>query len=715
MINLDAKLETWKNKLLDLGKRNSLLNYRDTRRSNLRIKKPEIFDLWDSFVLKEEPLIFPLPEDVMLIEDDDLAETPLETGGVVTNQSVKEQQKTLNNIRTKAKTAIEEQGINLLYLSFGFVRWTESENSDQTFDAPLILVPVALKLESITSPFVLTLHEDEIVVNPTLIYKLENDYGIKLPEFNSEGSLSDYFSEVSEIISKSHWEIIPEVGLGLLSFLKINMYRDLEQHKEKILQNPIVRALGGDTTALQYDLSEFENVDHDVIETAVNKRRRENQTFEEFFNEDRPDAFFIKNLENVQGDERDTIIFSIGYAKDASGKMHMNFGPLSKSGGERRLNVAITRAKYNVKLVGSIMPTDIETERINAEGPKLLRGYIDFAIHGPSVLENEITDSDIVENDSPFEAAVYNFLDRKGYKLGTQVGCSGFRIDMAVKHPSLSGRYVLGIECDGATYHSARTARERDRLRQDVLEGMGWKIYRIWSTDWIKDPNTEGERLLEAVDKAISEYVEDVPTTSKSADNAEPEAFLSVEKKEITAAQAKNPYGFTTPKATNFGSLPRDRNGYLQMKDCIELLVKNEFPIHYDLLCQKLASLLGREKATKVVRREVDYALQGMRTRILRKGDFFYPVGYTDVPVRTLNGRSIKYISIDELASAMYTISQKCIGTTREALIIETVRAYGFTRSGSSITNAMNQAYDQLLSDNKIHEVDGKVAVNCND
>ena len=160
------------------------------------------------------------------------------------------------------------------------------------------------------------------------------------------------------------------------------------------------------------------------------------------------------------------------------------------------ISLLLTRAKYNVKLVGSIMPTDIDIDKINSEGPKLLRAYIDFAINGSKVLEREITESDIAKHDSPFEEAVYKFLDRKGYKLATQVGCSGYRIDMAVKHPTLSEIYVLGIECDGAAYHSARTARERDRLRQDVLENMGWKIYRIWSTDWIKDPITEGKNLL---------------------------------------------------------------------------------------------------------------------------------------------------------------------------------------------------------------------------
>lgn len=456
----------------------------------------------------------------------------------------------------------------------------------------------------------------------------------------------------------------------------------------------------------------FGEVQQLAIDTAIRKMRLENQQFEPFFREDEHDAFFVKSLENVQGDERDTIIFSIGYAKDATGVMRMNFGPLSQVGGERRLNVAMTRAKYNVKLVGSILPTDIDVDRVSADGPKLLRSYIDFAINGPSILASEITEQDTVEHDSPFEAAVYNFLDRKGYKLATQVGCSGYRIDMAVKHPTLSGRYALGIECDGASYHSARTARERDRLRQDVLESMGWKIYRIWSTDWIKDPITEGNRLLEAVNQAIADYVEELPSMiqhNEAAPTEDTDSFLTVEDKPVDIGKAANPYGFAAPVVTDFKQLPRDQYGYLKMTDCIELLVKNEYPIHYELLCQRLSPLLGREKATSVVRREVDYALKSVKDHIVRKGDFLYPAGYTEVPARQANGRSIKYISTDELATAMLLVLKQCVGTTRSALIDETTRAYGFSRRGANITSAMNQAYELLLSEGRVGEVDGKI------
>ena len=250
----------------------------------------------------------------------------------------------------------------------------------------------------------------------------------------------------------------------------------------------------------------FSESQQQSIESAIRQKRLADQSYEDFFDEDKEEEFFVKNLENVQGDERDIIIFSIGYGKDANGVMYMNFGPLSRNGGYRRLNVAITRAKYNVKLVGSIQPQDINMDKTNSEGVKLLKDYIEYAINGPSYLQNEIKINDANQNESSFEEAIFDFLTKNGYVVKTQIGCSDYRIDMAVKHPSLNGIFVLGIECDGLSYHSARTARERDRLRQSVLEDIGWTTYRIWSTDWIKDAKTEGDKLISAIEESISKY-----------------------------------------------------------------------------------------------------------------------------------------------------------------------------------------------------------------
>lgn len=259
----------------------------------------------------------------------------------------------------------------------------------------------------------------------------------------------------------------------------------------------------------------FGEAQQSMIENAITERRRKHLEFEPFFSMDRQEPLFIRNLETVQGDERDTIFFSIGYAKDERGKFIMNFGPLSQVGGERRLNVAITRARYQLKLVGSIMPTEINVDRISSEGPKLLRDYIDFAIRGSSALLAETTVQGNEWFDSPFEESVYEYITANGYDVKTQVGCSGYRIDMAVLHPEYNGRFAIGIECDGASYHSARTARERDRLRQTILESMGWKFYRVWSTDWIKDPCEEGKKLLAAIQKAIDDYREPEPPQEK--------------------------------------------------------------------------------------------------------------------------------------------------------------------------------------------------------
>lgn len=273
----------------------------------------------------------------------------------------------------------------------------------------------------------------------------------------------------------------------------------------------------------------FGEIQQTAIEEAIIRKRRENPQYETFFKEDKEENVFIKNLETVQGDERDTIIFSIGYAPDASGKFIMNFGPLSRNGGERRLNVAVTRARYNLKLVGSIMPTDIDPDRTSGQGPKLLRLYIDFAINGAKAILGETAINSGVWFDSSFEEAIYNFITAQGYEVTTQVGCSGYRIDMAVRHPKYNGRFAIGIECDGAAYHSARTARERDRLRQTVLEDMGWNIYRVWSTDWIKDQHTEGLRLLTAIKEAVENYRE--PTPKDYADSLKVVDFLDISSK----------------------------------------------------------------------------------------------------------------------------------------------------------------------------------------
>lgn len=185
--------------------------------------------------------------------------------GIVTNQPPKERQKTLRSIRDKARTALEEQGVNVLYLAFGFLKWYESEHSDQALYSPLILVPVTITWESITSPFILNLYEDDIVLNPTLAYKLENDFAIKLPEYNEDNDIEVYLSKIGNLISHSNWRVESETGLSLFSFLKINMYKDLDLHRDKIKANAVVRSLCGHSSCIdERVIEEINNYDHDA-------------------------------------------------------------------------------------------------------------------------------------------------------------------------------------------------------------------------------------------------------------------------------------------------------------------------------------------------------------------------------------------------------------------------------------------------------------------
>ena len=218
--------------------------------------------------------------------------------------------------------------------------------------------------------------------------------------------------------------------------------------------------------------------------------------------EKRFEEFFVKNLENVQGHERDVIFISLGWGRTPEGALHQRFYPVNRrEDGHRRLNVLFTRAKRKIVLFSSIEPEEILVDPEKASpGVRILQKYLSYARDGR--LENGIDDGGTA--DSPFETSVASALRALGHDVALQVGVAGYRVDIAVRHPSQPARFVLGIECDGATYHSAKSARDRDRLRQEALLRLGWKLIRVWSTDWFRDPATQAKRLSTEIERAIS-------------------------------------------------------------------------------------------------------------------------------------------------------------------------------------------------------------------
>src|SRR5215831_10113144 len=257
--------------------------------------------------------------------------------------------------------------------------------------------------------------------------------------------------------------------------------------------------------ALSLGVVTFSEAQAAAIETAVSLARRHRPDLDRFFTGDRLRGFFIKNVEAVQGDERDVLILSVGYGPDENRQITMNFGPLSRHGGWRRLNVAITRARYRTEIVSSIRASDIP-ESVPSDGARQLRRYLDYATRGGPALAPGAAGAE-----TPFEESVINVIRSWGYGLTPRVGTAGYRIDIGIHYPSHPGVYALGVECDGYQYHSARAARDRDRLREKVLRDLGWNLHRIWSTAWNRDRAGEERRLQAAIERAMAAPVHGLP------------------------------------------------------------------------------------------------------------------------------------------------------------------------------------------------------------
>ncbi len=249
----------------------------------------------------------------------------------------------------------------------------------------------------------------------------------------------------------------------------------------------------------------FNTEQQKLISDLFEAARSQYPEIEPHFAEDKFDSVFVKNLESVQGDERDLIYFSITFGKDAAGKLSMNFGPMNQAGGKRRLNVAVTRAKEEMHVFASLKPEQIDLSRTGAEGVRDLKHFLEYAQRGASAL-TQATGAPGGFFDSPFEQAVAEKLHNKGWVTHSQVGVSGYRIDLGVINPDAPGKYLCAVECDGASYHSSATARDRDFLREQVLRGLGWEVLRIWSTDWWIDSESALERVDDELNKLLEKY-----------------------------------------------------------------------------------------------------------------------------------------------------------------------------------------------------------------
>lgn len=425
----------------------------------------------------------------------------------------------------------------------------------------------------------------------------------------------------------------------------------------------------------------FNEKQQDLIDNLITMRRRDDRSGEEHFKTGR-EGVFIKNLETVQGDERDTIIFSVAYGKDSQGRLLHNFGPINQVGGERRLNVAITRARQHVVLVSSMRHEDIDLTRTGALGVKLLKEYLDYAENGGAALERSITSRESDRFDSEFEMEVCDFLRDSGFCVDTNVGCSSFRIDLALKKP-YSSDYYLAVECDGATYHSSKNARDRDRLRQSILENLGWRFYRIWSTDWFKNNNIEKKKLIEAATMALE-------THSSKPETKEPEIVLD------DFEETKEDAIFPTYKMVVFDvtavTLGNER-------ETIRTIVAKESPVSDEWLLKRMLPLYG-DRVTKIIKDSFSRKLDRCTGEdFIRKGGFIYngkEITQMRVPADDSAPREIKHIAPEELACGLKELIKQNGNVSKKNLYQKITRLLGFQNAGKLISARLDEALETI-------------------
>ncbi len=460
-----------------------------------------------------------------------------------------------------------------------------------------------------------------------------------------------------------------------------------------------------------------------LVEDLIDEERRKHTDIENHFTSAVAEPVFIKNLESVQGDERDVMLFSIGYGPDRTGKIPMNFGPLNRQGGERRLNVAITRARKQLMVFSTLRADQIDLSKTRSVGVRHLKTFLDYAARGPAAIDEAVQLNPLADFDSPFERQVSNSLEAHGYQVHRQVGCAGYRIDLAVVDPNAPGTYILGIECDGANYHSAKTARDRDRIRQAVLEGLGWQIHRIWSTDWWHNSERETQRMIAVIEPLLREKAAP-KTTPPSMPTTVVTPFSGPDRVEMdwhSEVESDWP-SFATPweEPANPKGGSRDifktQEGFEVLQNQILYLARGAGPITFDHLQSLLVPAWGFKSRGKLISGRIKDAMRELESKRLLyvntstdtvwaskdREDAFQGFRY----VNAASTRDWKHIPLIELANAASWIIKQGVSVEEDELLRELSRVFGIKRLGKAVRERIQQGTNLLIQTGRAEVVD---------
>jgi very-short-patch-repair endonuclease len=444
----------------------------------------------------------------------------------------------------------------------------------------------------------------------------------------------------------------------------------------------------------------FSTAQRDCIILELERLRRLDSSLEAFFSKENLEEFFVKNLENVQGDERDIIFISIGYGRTAHRKVTNSFGPINREGGERRLNVLITRARLGMEVFCNFTADDIETKSTTPFGVKALKSFLKYAETGE--IENRHETGK--ETDSPFEDEVIKAITDLGYNVEPQVGSAGFFIDIAVIDPIKSGKYILAVECDGASYHSSATARDRDRLRQNVLENMGWKFHRIWSTDWFRTPKKQIEKLKVAIENAVidSESKTTVEVSEVKRINHE----ISREDVEHLKPIQKKYQVINTITDLSYYILETSND---QLANHIQEVVTYEGALHLKEVAKRITELVGISRVgNRIYAKMLLAAKFGHKNNLFYLGkEYLYKDATKTVEVRDRSDlpsklKDIEYVPLEEVQKAIIKTIELAFSIPESDVISEALSLMGFKKATEKASAIIKKEVINLLKMNII-------------
>ncbi len=446
-------------------------------------------------------------------------------------------------------------------------------------------------------------------------------------------------------------------------------------------------------------IAAFSKAQQEAIQDELDILRKSEPAFAEFDNRHPFEPLIVKNLENIQGDERDVIYISVGYGRDQGGFIPASFGPLNRDGGERRLNVLITRARIRCEIFTNLRSGDVRFGEARSAGVSALRTFLAFAETGTLDVPAQTGH----EPQSPFEEAVLTRLRNRGYIVDPQVGSCGFFIDMAVRHPDRPEQYVLGIECDGAMYHRARSARDRDKLRQNVLEDRGWRIHRIWSTDWFNHEEREFSRLLESVEAAIANPHFLLPTSKyERAETPFQELERETELVEETNQIVYQQCDLTIKLDRDLHDVPASSMGLW-----VAQIAEVEAPIHSDEIMRRIREAAGIARSGNRIQTAVSNGIvwAAKRSLVETRGEFVFLPNQTIVPVRWRGGfssKKLEFVSDEEIQSALLAVVTSSFGIQEAEAIPLSARMLGFDRTTVQMTDRISSCVSQLIENNKL-------------